>query len=105
MLLHLSVPNVPCCCLGARLFGDQEGITRKALDLEDSSGQRGKENFKAVPKHEAEISYFVVAVLVLSIYKMGDQETPGEEMRCFCFFLGRVFSQLFVWGIVSADLA
>lgn len=27
----------------------------KALDLEDSSGQRGKENFKTVPKYEAEI--------------------------------------------------
>lgn len=94
----------PLLLLRSKTLWGAEGYY-KALGLEDSNGQSGKENFKAVLKHEAGIQHFVVAVLVLGICRMGDQETPGEEMRYFCFFGTCTFSQLFVWGTVSADLA
>lgn len=33
-----------------------------------------------MPKHEAEIWHFVVAVHVLGMCRMGDQETSGEDV-------------------------
>lgn len=72
MLLDLSAFHIPS---STREQGREVNAQQycKVLMLEGSSIQRGKKEFKAQPKHKAEILHFVVAVLALGVCRAGHE--------------------------------